>query len=116
MLDNDAPLDDHIESQEDLHGQQGEVIENEVSSESSADSQETDEEKSNGVQKRINKITAEKYAIQREKDELARRIFELESQKPVTQPTSDLKRPSLPDDIYDEVNHYFLLWVSIKVI
>jgi len=102
MLDNDAPLDDHIENQDDLHGQQDEVIENEVTSESSADSQETDEEKSNGVQKRINKITAEKYAIQREKDELAKRIAELESQKPVTQTVSDLKRPSLPDDIYDE--------------
>lgn len=55
----------------------------------------------NGVQKRINKITADKYQIQREKDELAKELAELKSQQPV-EPQSDIVAPQLPDDLYDE--------------
>lgn len=71
-----------------------ETAETEVQSESSP-------EKLNGVQERINKITAEKYQAQREKEELERKLAEIESQKPV-QVSADVEQPSLPDDLYDE--------------
>lgn len=72
-------------------------------SDSSPDSGDNHEEKHNGVQDRINKITAEKYQAQREKDELKKQLDELQAQsaKPET-PSVSIDEPVIPADIYDE--------------
>lgn len=63
-----------------------EQIENEVEqevvateSESSPDSEENHEQKSNGVQKRINELTAQRYEEKRAKEEAEKRASELEA-------------------------------------
>ncbi len=70
--------------------------------ESSTTSEEQHEPKHNGVQKRINEITAQRYAAERERDELRKQLEEANKSKPQTPTTSDLVTPSLPDDLYDE--------------
>ena len=74
-----------------------------VNPESSAGLGENQENKQDGVQKRINQLTAEKYQERREKEELQKRIADLESKtsQPAAQ-NEDLKAPSLPEDMYDE--------------
>lgn len=70
---------------------------------SSPTSESEHEVKSNGVQQRINDITAKRYQEQRRADELQAKLDALEAQKPA-QPvqTENLVAPSLPEDIYDE--------------
>ena len=65
---------------------------------------ETQPEDNGNVQKRINKITAEKYAVIREKEQMAKELEALKSQpqQSVTQSESSIKAPELPSDIYDE--------------
>jgi len=76
--------------------------------ESSPASEENHEEKTNGVQKRINELTAKRYQAEREKDELQRELAALKAnaaaveKMPESTPSNDLQAPSLPDDIYDE--------------
>lgn len=79
-----------------------EVIETTENSDSSPDSEEKREEKSNGVQDRINKITAEKYQERRKAEELQKKIDELEKAKPIdnVSPTA-AKAPDYPEDPYD---------------
>lgn len=74
---------------------------------SSPDSGENHEEKQNGIQKRFNDLTAKRYQAERERDELAKRLAELEKgnqQQPaqVQQEISEIKRPEFPSDMYDE--------------
>ncbi len=71
--------------------------------ESSTASGENHEQQTNGVQERINKITAQKYEEKRRADELQRQLDELKSQQP-TQPVvqSDISPPTLPSDPYDD--------------
>lgn len=68
--------------------------------ESSPASEETHEKKSNGVQERINKVTKRAYTAERERDELAKKLAEVETAKPQAA-TSELLAPALPDDVYD---------------
>lgn len=74
----------------------------EPKSDSSTDSGEYHEQKHNGVQERINKITADKYNEQRRADDLQKQLDELKSNQPKAEIKSDLVAPELPDDIYDE--------------
>lgn len=74
----------------------------EPASDSSTDSGDNHEQKTNGVQERINKITADKYSEQRRADDLERQLNDLKSQTPKPEIKSDLVAPSLPEDIYDE--------------
>ena len=74
----------------------------ERNSDSSTDSGESHEQKHNGVQERINKITADKYNEKRRADDLERQLNELRTQQPKAEVPSDLVAPSLPEDIYDE--------------
>lgn len=72
--------------------------------EPSATSEETHEEKSNGVQKRINDLTAKRYTAEREAKELKEKLAQYEAnQQSNTQPQlKDVTAPSLPDDLYDD--------------
>lgn len=61
---------------------------------------EQEQPEEDNVQKRINKITAEKYAAKREADELKRKLQELESA-----PKEKAKQPELADFDFDEDAH-----------
>lgn len=69
--------------------------------ENSPSASETQAEDKGNVQNRINKITAEKYAAQRELEQLKKKLESQPSQEPsaVQAPTD---APTLPEDIYDE--------------
>lgn len=62
------------------------------------------ETESDKVQKRINKITAEKYAEKRRADELERKLNEAAAQTPQVQ-TQSTAEPKLEDFDYDEAAH-----------
>lgn len=62
------------------------------------------ETESDKVQKRINKITAEKYAEKRRADELERKLNEQAAQTPQVQP-QNAAEPKLEDFDYDEAAH-----------
>lgn len=74
----------------------------EQSTEADAQGTAEPEVEENGVQKRINKITAQKYQLEREKKELAQKLAAIEAQKTVSTATSEIKAPELPADLYDE--------------
>lgn len=73
----------------------------EISPESSTGSEEKHEQKSNGMQKRFNDITAQKYKAERERDDLLKQLKVAQEQAPQVKPESKLVAPSLPDDMYD---------------
>ncbi len=83
-----------------------EVIKPEVNADSSPASEENHEEKSNGVQQRINDLTAKRYKEKRRAEEAEAKLAEYESKKVITdkapQATEQLNAPALPEDIYDE--------------
>lgn len=82
----------------------GDGIESDLSdAESSTASEDKHEQKSVGVQNRINDLTAKCYQAKRERDEVRKKLAELEANapKPESQ-TSTTSAPSLPDDMYDE--------------
>ena len=72
----------------------------------SPSSEENHEEKSNGVQKRINDLTAKRYSAEREANELRGKLekYEANQSAPAQQATIEtpLAAPSLPDDLYDD--------------
>jgi hypothetical protein len=98
--DENTELDQELETQE----VQREVETSEA--ESSPASEDKHEEKSNGVQERINQITREKYEERRKREELEAELEKLRngSQQPqaASQPVETLQAPQLPEDIYDE--------------
>jgi len=83
-----------------------EVAQPEVIAESSPASEEQHESKSNGVQNRINDLTAKRYKEERRANEAEAKLAEYEAnqanQTPVPQPEQSLSAPVLPEDIYDE--------------
>ena len=88
-LTEEATLDAQIEES----SQEAEPVE----SVESATTTEEAEPKEDGFQKRINKVTADKYAEQRRADELQRKLDEVQA-KPATVETA----PNLEDFDYDE--------------
>lgn len=72
--------------------------------ESSSSSEENHEEKTNGVQKRINDLTAKRYQAERERDELKEKLEKQQATQNIqpVQAQELLKAPVLPDDLYDE--------------
>ena len=95
MLNEDAP----VEVDEDDLGQDSESIE--ANSDSSSDSEEKHESKSNGVQERINQLTAKRYEEQRRADELQAKLDAIEASK--SKPIADAPEvPAYPDDLYDD--------------
>lgn len=100
QLDANAQQDDSIVMPDQLN--KNNTVEAE--SVSSTDSGENHEEKQNGIQDRINKVTAQKYAEQRRADDLQRQLDETKSlqQKPIDAYVSAIEAPKLPDDLYDE--------------
>ena len=76
----------------------------EVSAESSPASEENHEQKSDGIQGRINTLTAKRYQETRRADEAEAELAKLRSQaaQPVTQQTEQLTAPVLPEDLYDD--------------
>lgn len=66
----------------------------------SVPAQEETPAESDGVQKRINKITAEKYEEKRRADELEKRLKAIESQ-----PVQEAKEPALEDFDYDDAKY-----------
>lgn len=101
--ENDAALDDAINAALEPEVTEQETVEvEETKLEESApsdDSQENDDNE-NGVQKRINKITADKYAEKRRADELQRKLDELQSKPKTESKTPDLKDFDYDDDAY----------------
>lgn len=92
-----------LESELNAEAQSVETDASEVQADPSSDSGENHEQKNNGVQERINKITAQKYEEKRRADELEAKLKQLESQKAVEVPVaSDIKPPELPQDLYDD--------------
>jgi len=67
---------------------------------SSPDTEEKQENKADGIQKRINALTAKRYEEQRRADAAEAKLRELESAKPVEAPQV-VDVPSLPEDPYD---------------
>jgi hypothetical protein len=68
---------------------------------------ETQPEESGNVQKRINKITAEKYALARKVEEMEKKLSSAQpsvagSATPQSDSSPELEVPKLPDDLYDE--------------
>ena len=82
------------------------ITQPEVIAESSPASEEQHESKSNGVQNRINDLTAKRYKEERRaneaEEELARYKAEHANQTPASTIVQDLVAPVLPEDIYDE--------------
>ena len=83
-----------------------EVAQPEVIAESSPASEEQHESKSNGVQNRINDLTAKRYKEERRANEAEAKLAEYEAnqanQTPSPQIEQTLTAPVLPEDIYDE--------------
>jgi hypothetical protein len=83
-----------------------EVAQPEVIAESSPASEEQHEQKSNGVQNRINDLTAKRYKEERRANEAEAKLAEIQAnqakQTPAPQPEQVLIAPVLPEDIYDE--------------
>lgn len=83
-----------------------EVTQPEIIAESSPASEDNHEQKSNGVQQRINDLTAKRYQETRRADEAVAELEQLKAQQlnqaPVAQPAQDIIAPALPDDLYDE--------------
>jgi len=83
-----------------------EITKPEIIAESSPASEENHEEKTNGVQKRINDLTAKRYQETRRADEaieeLAKYKAQQSNQAPASQPEQALNAPVLPEDIYDD--------------
>jgi hypothetical protein len=79
----------------------GEKIE--AVAESSPASEENHDKKRDGVQERINKLTAKRYEEQRRADALEAKLKELEQQQaqPQAAPIS-ITAPKMPDNAYDE--------------
>lgn len=80
-------------------------LEAQSTDEPSSSSEENHEEKSNGVQKRINDLTAKRYTAEREAAEYKEKLAQYESnQQATTQqaPDESVVAPSLPDDLYDD--------------
>ena len=71
---------------------------------SSPTTEENQEQKTNGVQKRINDITAQRYQEQRRADALQQELEQLKAQSTVAPVAKqeDIKAPALPDDLYDD--------------
>ena len=82
-----------------------EVNQPEIIAESSPASEENHEQKSNGVQGRINDLTAKRYKEERRANEAEQELATLKAQyatqTPVA-PSAQDNAPVLPDDIYDE--------------
>ena len=83
-----------------------EVTQPVVNAESSPASEENHEQKSNGVQQRINDLTAKRYQETRRADEAIEELAQYKAQQsnqtPAAQPVQDTSAPALPEDIYDE--------------
>ena len=70
---------------------------------SSLPSEENHEEKTDGVQKRINELTAKRYSAEREAKELRDRLAMFEANPPTQQADeTPVQSPTLPDDLYDD--------------
>lgn len=71
----------------------------EATPESSPEQAAEPEQKTDGVQQRINKLTAQKYEQQRRADALERQLAEQKApQAPIVEP---VQAPKMPDDVYD---------------
>lgn len=83
---------------------QQEKLPTEATAESSPASAEQHKEKTNNVQDRINKITAEKYEAKREAQQFKQELEALKNQqpKPQVETKSEIKPPELPQDQFDE--------------
>lgn len=83
-----------------------EVTQPEFNAESSPASEETHEQKSTGVQNRINDLTAKRYKEAKRADdaveELAKYKAQQSNQTHDSGTAQDLTAPTLPEDIYDE--------------
>ena len=83
-----------------------EVAQPEVIAESSPASEEQHEPKSNGVQNRINELTAKNYKTAKRADDAEAKLAELQAnqanQAPAPQPEQALTAPVLPEDQYDD--------------
>jgi hypothetical protein len=77
----------------------------EINAESSPASEENHDNKSNGVQQRINDLTAKRYQEARRADEAVEALAKYQAQAnqaPSNQPVQENIAPVLPEDIYDE--------------
>ena len=68
---------------------------------SSTASEENHEEKHNGVQKRIDELTAKRYQEQRRADALELKLKEIEAASQSQAAPTNIAAPVMPDDVYD---------------
>lgn len=95
MLNEDAPVD----TEEVGLGQDSEAVD--ANPDSSPGSEDNHEQKSNGVQERINQLTAKRYESERRADELQAKLDAIEASK--SKPIADIPdAPAYPDDAYDD--------------
>jgi len=103
-----------------LEGEQSEVVEpqnNEVATEATSEPVEsatTENTGTDGVQKRINKITAEKYGEKRRADALQDELNVLKQGSPKTETEQPQGRPTLEQFDFDESQHQAAL-ISYEV-
>jgi hypothetical protein len=83
-----------------------ELTKPEIIAASSPASEETHEQKSTGVQNRINDLTAKRYKETKRADDAIEELAQYKAQQSIQAPASQteqaLTAPVLPDDIYDE--------------
>jgi hypothetical protein len=97
---NEKTLDASVEPVESVVDQP--ITMDDTNVESSPTSEENHEEKSNGVHKRINTLTAQKYEQQRRADGLQAELDNLKVEKPAEVVVAPSSQPQLPDDMYDQ--------------
>ena len=90
-----AALDETVELE--VNNDQVDEQQAEESNSESAPEQKPEEKQEDGFQKRINKVTADKYAEKRRADELQRQLNELN-----TKPVEAAKKPTLEDYDHDD--------------
>jgi hypothetical protein len=96
---NEENVDAPVESVDDVVDQP--ITMDEATTESSTVSEENHEQKSSGAEKRINKLTAQRYEQERRAEAAEARIAEMEAAKPAETITPD-NAPQLPADQYDQ--------------
>ena len=97
---NEETLDASAEPVEDVVDQP--ITMEEATPDSSPEQEEKPEQKTDGVQKRINELTAKRYEEQRKAEGLQAELDALRAEKPKEVITTPSNAPQLPDDQYDQ--------------
>ncbi len=109
-LINESLNEEVIEAKEEVS-----ELESATSTDEDDSETQTEEPKENGFQKRIDKITAEKYAEKRRADELQKKIDELsKSKKELREPKLDDPSINYDDELYNKAQVEYKVQLGIQ--